>query len=563
MKMKIVTILAATAILLLGACNKLNDNLDQQLNNPNAPTPAAADVDLYLGNLELNFIGFFQGNSDVTEPMMRMQTMFGPTYFNAYSASSYDGIWNTAYTGIFKTANTMIPLAVAKGQYIHSGIAKVLKAYTMITLVDMFGDVPYTEASQGVANTNPKVDKGRLVYDSALALLDAGIADFAKTSTVGPANDLYYGGSKTKWTTLAKTIKLKAYVQTRLVDQANVTSKISALLTENDLINTSAQDFVFNYSTKNQAPDSRNGHYVGNYGTDAGAGDYLGNQYMWALTQEKGLTDPRTRYYIYRQVDDVTTDPRVADQTTRQFALACYYRPSPYPAGTPYCLVGTGYWGRDHGNNEGTGPDNLLKSTWGLYPAAGEFDANQNKSVGQGSGRAVGAKGAGITPIWLSSFTYFLKAEAALMLGTTGDPLALTLSGIGESFNKVKGFNTVVGYTLPTTDTNFLITPYKQQKYLDKVTSLYNAAATNDAKLNVIIKEYYLSAWGNGVEPYNNYRRTGKPDNLQRTLLPNEGSFIRSFFYPTVYVNFNKNAVQKTVTSVQVFWDTNPADFIH
>jgi len=149
------------------------------------------------------------------------------------------------------------------------------------------------------------------------------------------------------------------------------------------------------------------------------------------------------------------------------------------------------------------------------------------------------------------------------MLGTTGDPLALTLSGIGESFNKVKGFNTVVGYTLPTTDTNFLITPYKQQKYLDKVTSLYNAAATNDAKLNVIIKEYYLSAWGNGVEPYNNYRRTGKPDNLQRTLLPNEGSFIRSFFYPTVYVDFNKNAVQKTVTSVQVFWDTNPADFIH
>ena len=59
MKMKIITILAATAILLLGACNKLNDNLDQQLNNPNAPTPAAADVDLYLGNLELNFIGFF------------------------------------------------------------------------------------------------------------------------------------------------------------------------------------------------------------------------------------------------------------------------------------------------------------------------------------------------------------------------------------------------------------------------------------------------------------------------------------------------------------------------
>jgi hypothetical protein len=137
------------------------------------------------------------------------------------------------------------------------------------------------------------------------------------------------------------------------------------------------------------------------------------------------------------------------------------------------------------------------------------------------------------------------------------------VSGINESFNKVKGFATTVGYTLPTTDTNKLITAYKQQNYVNKVVSLYTAAATNTDKLNVIEKEYLLAAWGNGLEPYNNYRRTGKPDNFQRTLLPNEGSFIRSFFYPTVYVNFNKNAVQKTTVTTQVFWDNNPPDFIH
>jgi hypothetical protein len=423
--------------------------------------------------------------------------------------------------------------------------------------------VPYSEANLGVANTNPKVDKGRAVYDSALALLDAGIADFAKTSSAAPANDLYYAGSKAKWTTLAKTLKLKAYVQTRLVDQANVTAKISALLTENDLINTAAQDFVFSYSTKNQSPDSRHPHYVGNYGTDNGAGDYLGTQFLWALYQEKGLVDPRIRYYVYRQILDVTTDSRTADQTTRQFALACYYRTSPYPAGAPYCIVGGGYWGRDHGNNEGIGADGLLRSTWGVYPAGGEFDADQNKSVGQSSTRQSGAKGAGIAPVWLSSYTYFLKAEAALMLGTAGDPLALTLSGVNESFNKVKGFATTIGYTLPTTDTSKLITTYKQQNYVNRVQTLYNAVSTTDDKLNIIMREYWLAAWGNGLESYNNYRRTGKVANMQRTLLPNEGDFIRSFFYPSVYVNFNKNAVQKSVVSVQVFWDTNAKDFIH
>lgn len=561
MTMKKLFILAA--IVLLAACSKLNDKLESQLNDPSSPTPAAADIDLYLNNLELSFAGFYQNASDLTDPLMRMETMFGPTYYNAYSANSYDGLWNNAYTSIFKTANTMIPLAVAKSQFIHSGIAKVLKAYTMITLVDFFGDIPYTEANLGVTNTNPKIDKGRLVYDSALALLDAGIADLGKTASASPASDIYYAGNKTRWITLAKTLKLKAYVQTRLVDQANVTAKIGSLLTENDLIDTPAEDFVFNFGTKDQAPDSRAPHYVSNYGTNTGTADYLGNHFMWALVQEKGIVDPRARYYIYRQIVNINNDSRLPDQTTTQFALACYYRTSPYPTGSPYCIVGTGYWGRDHGNNEGTGPDGLLKSTWGLYPVGGEFDADQNKSTGQGSGRQSGGKGAGISPIWLSSFTFFLKAEAALTLGTAGDPQALLLSGVNESFNKVKGFGTAIGYTLPTTDTTKLITTYKQQQYVNKVQSLYQAAATTSDKLNVIVREYYLAAWGNGVEPYNNYRRTGKPDNLQRTLLPNEGDFIRSFFYPSIYVDFNKSAVQKTVTSVQVFWDTNPKDFIH
>ena len=223
--MKIIKIIiAAAAILTLGACNKLNDNLDSQLNDPSVPTPAAADVDLYLGNIELNFDGFYQGCNGASSPLMRMTLMGGSTYYNATSPSDFNGIWATAYTSIFKTANTMIPIAAAKGQYIHSGIARVLKAYTMITLVDMFGDIPYSEANLGVANTNPKADKGVDVYNAALVLLDSAIADFAKTSTLAPANDLYYGGSKTKWTTFAKTIKLKAYLQTRLVDQTNVTA---------------------------------------------------------------------------------------------------------------------------------------------------------------------------------------------------------------------------------------------------------------------------------------------------------------------------------------------------
>ena len=557
MKSKI-KICLAVALVILASCNK---QLNPLLNNPSVATPAAADNDLYLNNLQLSFRGFFQDATDLSDQLVRQEVMFGPTYFNAFAPTSFDDIWNKAYMDIFLTANTMIPLAEAKSLFKHAGIAQVLKAYTMITMVDLFGDVPYSEAVQGVGNTNPKTDPGKATYDSAVALLDSAIANFARTSAASPASDLFYGGDATSWTKLAKTLKLKAYVQERLVDNT-VAAKITALITEDDLINTAKYDFVYSYSTNAVSPDARHPHYSSNYGTSSGTSDYIGTYFMWALQEEKSMPDPRTRYYLYRQILDVDNDSRTASQTTKQFAIPCLYRTSPYPAGTCYCIVGTGYLGRDHGNNEGIPPDGALRTTWGIYPAAGEFDANQNKPAGTGGTQVHGAGGKGINPIWLSSFTYFLKAEAALMLSTGGDPKALLSSGVNASFSKVAGFATTAGYTLPTTDTNYLITPTKQSKYVGIVQGLYDAASSDDDKLDVIMKEYYLASWGNGIEAYNNYRRTGKPSNFQPVLGGNGGSYIRSFFYPSVYVNYNKNSTQKTVTSVKVFWDNNPDNFV-
>lgn len=556
---KLIISLGILSVIVSVGCKKFNDKFDSLLTDPNLPSLDAADADLYLNNAILSFQGFHRNASDLSDPLVRQETMFGPTYFNAYGPTSFDGLWSTAYTSVFKTVNTLIPLAEEKGQYIHSGIGKVMKAFTMMTLVDLFGDVPYSEANLGVENTNPKADKGEDVYAAAIALLDDAIATLAKTTNSKPSNDIFYGGSATKWTTLAKTLKLRAYVQTRLVD-GSAKDKINALIAEGDLINAASSDFVFKYGSKAAAPDSRDGRYVGNYGTDNGAGSYLGTYAMWVCAEEKGFMDPRTRYYFYRQCLHPTdySDSRLADQTTLQFALACFYRAVPpwYPSGSPYCVLDGGWWGRDHGNNEGTGPDGLVKSTWGVYPAGGALDYDQNLSVGQSAGREVGAKGLGMEPIFLSSFNYFLQAESALTLGTTGDPLALMIKGINASFDKVAGYPASINYA-PTTDNTFLITDAKRTQYINYVTNQYNSAASDDAKLNIIEKEFYIATWGNGIEPYNAYRRTAKPDNFQLAAnVADAGSFIHSFFYPAVYVNLNKNVTQKTVTDVRVFWDT-------
>jgi hypothetical protein len=116
-------------------------------------------------------------------------------------------------------------------------------------------------------------------------------------------------------------------------------------------------------------------------------------------------------------------------------------------------------------------------------------------------------------------------------------------------------FPATVGITVPAAR---VPTTAAIQAYVDKVLELYDAAATNSDKLNVIMKEYYLALWGNGIESYNNYRRTGMPKNMQPNLNPTPGPFLRSMPYPGSFANRNNNVTQKTTTNVKVFWDTNP-----
>lgn len=69
---------------------------------------------------------------------------------------------------------------------------------------------------------------------------------------------------------------------------------------------------------------------------------------------------------------------------------------------------------------------------------------------------------------------------------------------------------------------------------------------------------------GNGIEAYNTYRRTGKPDNIQPAVELNDpGIFVRSHWYPGASANNNQNITQKDNVETPVFWDNNPANHIN
>ena len=146
---------------------------------------------------------------------------------------------------------------------------------------------------------------------------------------------------------------------------------------------------------------------------------------------------------------------------------------------------------------------------------------------------------------------------------------ALLESGIRKSIAKAQSFGSLVSSDLSATRENpvtgepqtieelFVPTAAEiDSVYIPHVLNAFDAADA-DGKLDVVMKEYYIALWGNGLEAYNMWRRTGKPNNMMPGLEPNPGTFIRTFFLPADHVNFNANATQKTLTA-PVFWDTNP-----
>jgi hypothetical protein len=136
-------------------------------------------------------------------------------------------------------------------------------------------------------------------------------------------------------------------------------------------------------------------------------------------------------------------------------------------------------------------------------------------------------------------------------------------TAIENNMAKVTGFPATVGVTPSAT---YAATSATIANYIDLVLAAFDAATSDDAKLGIIMKEYYLSTWGNGWEAYNAYRLTGYPKNMQPTLAITPGFFVRSFYYPSVFINRNLNApAQKAlgVKAEKVFWDNNADNFIN
>lgn len=546
MKRRIYSLFIALIVMVVSSCD-----LDLQ-DDPNAVTASTADLNLVLNRIQIDFAGFYNGTQDRGMRLTRMLNQGSNLYEQAYVPINFNGTWTTAYANILNDIKFLEERATEVNFRRHLGVARVIKAYVLMTMVDWFNDIPYTEALDP-NEFNPNYDDAASVYAAAAEILNVAKTDFTATPSAGAAQDLFYNGNWANWVRLTNTMLLKLHLNRKLVDASGSAAAINALIAENNFIQP-GQEFVFRYGTNLTDPDSRHPRFADQY-TPGGGGDYQSTWYMFHMTEFKQvggipLVDPRARFYFYRQVLTNPTDP---DQLRCLGEIA----PGHYLAGGfPFCLPGErGYWGRDHLNAEGIPPDGLGRTAWGIYPAGGRFDNNAGAPVNP----TAGAAGAGIHPIMLPSHVDFMLAEAAQTIsGVNGDPAALLASAVTKSINYVRAFSVSTSQA-SVINTFQALADYNADRdaYVTYVTDEFAAAPAN-RKMYVIGREYWLALHGNGNEAYNLYRRTGQPDGMQPGLLENFGDFPRSLFYPNNHMVTNTNAVQKASQTLRVFWDTNP-----
>lgn len=543
--------LAMLLVLLSTACN-----LDGDLENPNLVSVSGADVNFIMNSVQLSFADFFNSAQRAVNPLIRHEAMSGGfRYQTANTPESVNGLWSLAYEDVLINAQLLIDLAEPKTLTTHVAVAKIIQAYTYLTLVDIFGDVPQSEALKGASGAfNPQATPGESIYAYAIGLLEQARVELAKTGAsagAGLGRDIYYNGNRTKWAALANTIELKAWVNLSMISarKSEADAKIAALLNA-DLIDTQDENFTYKYGTAT-VPVSRHPLYRQYYDPNKGqAGGYISNYFLQQAFNGNGVEDPRWRYYFYRQVGSITQALAI---DPKSLGCAPGAPPDHYAAiGSVFCAFEPGFYGRDHGDGFGIPPDGPVITAVGVYPAGGKIDNTSvnNSTFASSTIQGDGADGAGIQPIWMSWYTDFIKAEIRARAGDAAIAKTFMNEGINKSITQIRAFATSKGQVLsagrePST-----------ANYLSAVSTIYDNAAT---KLDVIGREYWVALWGNGVEAYNLYRRTSAPRNMQPTLQLNPGPFYRSYIYPASYVNLNSNASQKDANATnKVFWDTNP-----
>jgi Starch-binding associating with outer membrane len=242
----IYTLLAVALLINLGACKKekfdINSNPDAVTDDSVTPTvilPAALQTTSTIIAANYWVLSWWMGHGARSGSFQSLNEEETYAFTNDFHAG--DG-WNALYANA-NNYNTMINRAKAIGAGTYEAIGRIMKSHNMAMLVDIYNNIPYSEAFKGTVAITPKYDKGVDVYNAIFADLDAAIAllndpaanELAKNPEIA-TSDFVYAGNVVRWRQFANTLRLRMLVHlhngvntTTVAPGVNIATQVSKI----------------------------------------------------------------------------------------------------------------------------------------------------------------------------------------------------------------------------------------------------------------------------------------------------------------------------------------------
>jgi hypothetical protein len=213
MKTTIKSILAA--VLILGTLPGCQKYLDDASVNPNDPEVATASS--LLATIEVaTFNNYAAGNARRTAILTQQMAGTDGQMIQLANYQILEGDvtneWKSIYADAVVNCNLLISTYGDKNPY-YAGLAKIFKAMNIGLATSMWGDVPFSEAGNGLDDVmSPKYDSQESIYAGLQSLLSEAIDDLSKdasTNAYFPNGDFVYGGSPDAWIRAAWMLKAR------------------------------------------------------------------------------------------------------------------------------------------------------------------------------------------------------------------------------------------------------------------------------------------------------------------------------------------------------------------
>ncbi|MFZ2899741.1 MAG: SusD/RagB family nutrient-binding outer membrane lipoprotein [Saprospiraceae bacterium] len=267
--------------------------------NEDPKNPQNVDAGNLFANAELALLDYMAGcNVNINNYRLYAQQWAQTTYADE---SNYElternvngQAWNTLYATVIRdlkgvaVINAGDNILTDENKRNQAAMAEVLEIFTWHLLVDIFGDIPYTEAFTD--DVTPKYDDDAAIYASLTGRLDDAIGKLSGESRMD-GYDLIYGGDTGKWRKFANSLKLRLAL--RLADSDN--AKAQRMMEEavaDGVFESNDDNFTIHYTSATPHTNPLWEELV-----QSGRSDFIAASTI--VDPMKALDDPRLSYYF-------------------------------------------------------------------------------------------------------------------------------------------------------------------------------------------------------------------------------------------------------------------------